>query len=124
KPGLVMVTSAPEAHSVAGGGLVTVKLIALEVRLVGAGFVTVTGNEPTTARSAAVIATVNLVALTKVVVLLTPFHFTTAPVTKPAPVTVSVKAGSPATAVNGVKPVRTGMPVMLTAFDVRIDDAV
>src|SRR5439155_8452743 len=39
---------------------------------------------------------------------------------KPAPVTVSVRAGSPATAVNGVKPVRAGMTVMLTAFDVKL----
>ena len=101
----------------------TAKLIALEVRLVGAGFITVTGNEPTNAISAAVIAAVNFVALTKVVVLLTPFHFTTAPVTKPEPVTVSVKAGSPATAVNGVRLMSAGMTVMLTALEVKLDGA-
>src|SRR5712691_4967977 len=99
--------------------MVTAKLIASEVRLVGAGLVTVTGNEPTNARSAAVIAAVNLVALTKVVALATPLHFTTAPVTKPEPVTVSVKSGSPAPAVNGVRPMIAGMTVKLTALEIK-----
>jgi hypothetical protein len=98
---------------------VTLNLIVLEVRLVGAGFNTATENEPTAAISAAVIAALKVVELTKVVVRLLPFHFTTAPVTKPEPLTVSVKAGSPATAVSGVRSIRAGITVKLTAFEVK-----
>ena len=95
-------------------------MIASEARLVGAGFNTVTGNEPTRAISAAVMSAVTLVALTKVVALATPPHFTTAPVTKPEPVTVSVNAGSPAPAVNGVRPMIAGMTVKLTALEIKL----
>jgi len=109
-------------HSVAGGVVVTAKLIASEVRLVGAGFVIVTGNEPTTAISAAVIAAVKVLELTNVVVRLLPFHFTTAPLTKPEPVTVSVNAGSPTPAVNGVRLMMAGMTVKVTALEIKLPE--
>ena len=109
-------------HSVAGGVVVAAKLIASEVKLVGAGFVTVTGNEPSTAISAAVIAAVKVLELTNVVVRLLPFHFTTAPLTKPKPVTVSVNAGSPTSAVNGVRPMMAGMTVKVTALEIKLPD--
>jgi hypothetical protein len=47
------------------------------------------------------IAAVNWVEETKVVVLLVPFHLTTAPETKLLPLTVSVKAPPPAVAELG-----------------------
>jgi len=67
----------------------------------GAGLVTVTCPVPTVAMSAAVIAAVNCVALTYVVVRLDPFQFTTDPLMNPVPVTVSVNAPVPAVALVG-----------------------
>ena len=60
------------------------------------GFRTVTEALPATAISAAGIAAVSWVALTKVVVRFAPFQRTTEPLTKLLPFTVSVKAGPPA----------------------------
>jgi hypothetical protein len=53
------------------------------------------------AMSAAVIAAVSCVALTKVVVRLLPFHSTVDPEMKSAPLTVKVKAAPPAVAEEG-----------------------
>jgi hypothetical protein len=52
--------------------------------------------------SAAGIAAVNRVAETKVVVRFAPFHCTTESVTKPVPLTVSVKAAPPAVRDDGL----------------------
>ena len=74
----------------------------------GAGLVTVTVAVPAVAISAAVIAAVNCVALTKVVVLAAPLNFTTDVDTKPVPFTVRVKAAPPAVALVGEREVSVG----------------
>src|SRR5947208_1866293 len=56
---------------------------------------------------------VSCVELTKVVVRAAPFHSTVAPVTKFVPLAVSVKAGPPAVAELGVRPVRVAGAVRL-----------
>ena len=56
---------------------------------------------------------VNCVALTKLVVSALPFHWTTAPETKPVPLTVRVKAGPPAVAESGLSEVITWPAVMV-----------
>ena len=65
------------------------------------GFCTVTEALPAAAISAAGIAAVSWVALTKVVVRFAPFQRTTEPLTKLLPFTVSVKAGPPPAALLG-----------------------
>ena len=67
----------------------------------GSGLNTTTDAVPTLAISAAVIAAVNCVALTNVVVRLLPFHCTTALFSKLLPFTVNVNAGPPAIAEFG-----------------------
>jgi hypothetical protein len=79
----------------------------------GAGFVTVTVAVPAVAISAAVIAAVNCVALTKVVVLAAPLNFTTDVDTKPIPLTVSVKAAPPAVALVGEREVTIGAGLLM-----------
>jgi len=67
----------------------------------GNGLNTTTDALPTLAMSAAVIAAVNCVALTNVVVRLLPFHCTTALFSKLLPFTVRVNAAPPAIAEFG-----------------------
>ena len=81
-----------------GTGLLTVKLTLPEAPPPGAGLTTTTENVPAVATSAAVIWAVNWVLPTKFVVRSLPLNFTTAPLTKLLPLTVSVRAGSPAMA--------------------------
>jgi hypothetical protein len=65
--------------------------------------------------SLAKILAVNSVLLTTVVVRSLPFHCTTEPETKSVPVTVSVKAGPTAVAVDGERDVTVGkFPLRLT----------
>jgi hypothetical protein len=64
---------------VAGGPAVTLKLTELDTPPPGAGFVTVTGNEPTLTISVAGIAAVNWVVLLNVVVTDVPLNFTADP---------------------------------------------
>jgi hypothetical protein len=80
----------------------------LEVPPPGDGLVTVTEEVPRLAISVARIAAVSCVALTKVVALAWPLKFTTEPLMKLEPLTVSVKAPEPAVAVEGCSEVRTG----------------
>ena len=79
----------------------------------GAGFVTVTGAVPAAAISAAVIAAVNCVAFTNVVVLAAPLNFTTDVETKPVPFTVRVKAAPPAVALVGAREVSVGAGLLM-----------
>ena len=79
----------------------------------GAGFVTATFTVPAVAISAAAIAAVTWVALTNVVVLAAPLNFTTAPETKPVPVTVSVKAAPPALALGGTIEISVGTGLLM-----------
>ena len=79
----------------------------------GAGLVTVTVAVPAVAISAAVIAAVNCVALTNVVVLVAPLNFTTDVDTKPVPLTVRVKAAPPAVALVGEREVAVGAGLLM-----------
>jgi hypothetical protein len=72
------------------------------------GLKTVTLAVPAVAMSAARIDAVTWVALTYVVVRSVPFHLTTEPEMKLIPFTVSVKAGPPAVAEEGLRPVVLG----------------
>lgn len=85
------------------------------------GVNTCTEAVPAVAISAAVIAAVSCVALTKVVVRLPPFHCTAEVFRKLLPFTVSVNAAAPAVAELGRREPSTGTGVVMlncTAFDV------
>src|SRR5438874_1040926 len=84
-----------------GAGLLTVKVCAAEVPPPGVGVTTVTCGVPAAATSAAAMAAVSCVALTKVVVRAVPFQRTVEPLTKLVPVTVSVRAALPADVLVG-----------------------
>src|SRR5262249_132396 len=73
----------------------------LEAPPPGAGLTTVISAVPAEEMSALVIAAVSWEALTKVVVRALPFHCTTAPDTKPVPLTVNVNAAPPGAAESG-----------------------
>ena len=79
----------------------------------GAGLVTITVAVPAVAISAAVIAAVNCVAFTNVVVLAAPVNFTTEVDTKPVPFTVRVKAAPPAVALVGEREVAVGAGLLM-----------
>jgi hypothetical protein len=95
-------------------------LRALDGKLTGGGLTTVMGKLPKPAISVAEIRAVNVVELVNVVGWATPFQLTTAPLAKPVPLTVNVKAGSPATAVSGARFVTDGVTVTLLAFEVSV----
>jgi hypothetical protein len=76
------------------------------------------GKLPKPAISVAEIRAVNVVELIKVVGWANPFQSTIAPLANPVPLTVSVKAGSPTTAVSGVRFVIEGVTVTLLALEV------
>ncbi len=92
---------------------VIVKVWALEVPPPGVEFTTVTWAVPADAMSVAVIAAVNWVEETYVVVRLDPFQFTTEPDTKPVPFTVSVNPAPPAVAEVGLRPVVAGTGLLI-----------
>ena len=79
----------------------------------GAGLVTATVAVPAVAISAAVMAAVNCVALTNVVVLAAALNFTTDVETKPVPLTVRVKAAPPAVALVGEREVAVGAGLLM-----------
>jgi len=119
------VALAGDSPIIAGTGFVplTVKVVLPDVPPLGAGFVTVTCPVPAVAMSAAVIAAVNCVALTYVVVRLDPFQFTTEPLMNPVPATVSVKAAVPAVALAGDSVLIVGavlVRLMVPAVPVRL----
>ena len=113
-------TSRPDGHSVAGGTLVTWKVMGFEVKLVGAGFRTVTVRGPVELISVALIEQVSLVEFANVVVWFVPFQRITEPLTKPRPLTVNVKEPELTTAESGVRLRIEGIALRLTAFDVRL----
>jgi hypothetical protein len=76
--------------------------------------VTVTFTTPPVAMSAAVMAAVTCVALTKVVVFAAPLKLTTDEETKFVPVAVSVKAAPPAVALVGEMEVNVGTGLLAT----------
>src|ERR1700722_6996767 len=87
---------------------VTVKTIVPEGPPPGPGLATLTLSEPCVAISAAGIGAVSCVALINVVVRGDPFQLTCVPRTKFVPVTVSVNAGPPTTALDGDNCVMAG----------------
>lgn len=95
-----------------GTGLLIVNDTAFDVPL-GAGLVTATVAVPAVAISAAVMAAVSCVALTKVLVLAAPLNFTTDVDTNPVPLTVSVKAAPPAVALVGEMDVSVGAGLLM-----------
>ncbi len=87
----------------------------------GVGFTTVTEADPCVAMSAMEMEAVSFVLLENVVVRAAPFQFTTEPVTKFEPLTVSVKAGPPAVALLGEIELIAGTGLLMVnviAFDV------
>lgn len=91
-----------------GRGLLTVRLLALEVPPPGSGLKTVMNRVPAVAMSAAVICAVNWVALTNVVTRSAPSKRTIEPLLKFVPSTVSVNAAPPIVCVAGVMVVMVG----------------
>jgi hypothetical protein len=85
-----------------------VKVLALDVPPPGVGLNTITEAVPAVAMSAVVIAAVNCVEVTNDVIRSAPFHFTTEPLMKPLPVTVSVNPAPPAVVDAGLRPVVAG----------------
>src|ERR1700722_7484738 len=81
-------------------GFLTVKKTTLD-KADAPGLVTVMETVLVAAMSAAVIAAVNRLPLTKVVVRGLPFQFTVAPATNPVPLTVRGNGVPPGTAVSG-----------------------
>src|SRR6266436_634172 len=124
-PFTVSVNAAPPAVALdgasevmVGSGLLTVKFVGADVPPPGAAFVTVTGKVPPAAMSAAAIAAVTCVALTNAVVFAAPLKFTTAPLTKPVPLTVSVNGAPPAVALAGDSDVMAGAGFVPVPFSV------
>ena len=101
-----------ESELSVGTGLLIANDTAFDVPF-GAGFVTVTVAVPAVAISAAVIAALSCVALTKVVVLVAPLNFTIDVETKPVPFTVIVKAAPPAVALVGEREVSVGAGLLM-----------
>jgi len=102
-----------ESEPIVGTALSIVKEITFDVPP-GAGFVTVRLAVPAVAISAALIAPVNCVALTNVVVLAAPLNFTTDVDTKPVPFTAREKAAPPAVALAGEREITVGAgPLMV-----------
>ena len=73
------------------------------------GFTTVRFAAPAATMRLVVTDAVSFVGLINVVVSAVPFHLTAAPEANPWPLTVSVNAGPPAVAENGLRPEMTGV---------------
>ena len=91
-----------------GAALLMLKVRAAEMPPPGAGVTTVTWAVPAVAISAAEMAAVSWVVLTKVVVRVVPFQLITEAVTKLLPVTVKVNPAPPAVALVGERVLSTG----------------
>jgi hypothetical protein len=96
-----------------------VKLTAFDVPPPGAGLDTVTAAVPAVAMAAAGIAAVNCVALTPVMVGVTPAKFTTELATKLVPFTVRVKAPPVTTALVGEIVVIVGVGLVAVMVNVK-----
>jgi hypothetical protein len=93
---------------IVGTGLLMSNVSEPDVPPPGPPLNTVTAAVPALLISVASIWAVIFVLLTNVVVRADPFHFTSEPLTKFEPFTVSVKAGPPAMALVGTREVATG----------------
>jgi hypothetical protein len=125
-PFTVSVKAGPPAPVAAGLRLVMVGVGTVMEKLVAVDalppvFVTVMPALPPLAIRLAETAAVNCVELTNVVVSAVPFQFTTAPLRKLVPFTVSVNAGPPAGVEAGLRPEIVGVGMVmekLVAVDV------
>jgi hypothetical protein len=121
-PLIVRVNAGPPAVAepglsplIAGTGLLTGKLTALEDPPPGAGLKTVMLEVPPVARSLAGIAAESWLLLTKTVALSDPFHRTTDPPTKLAPFTTRVKGEPPVAAELGLMPLILGVGLLIAS---------
>lgn len=105
-----------EKDVIVGTGLFSVKFAATDAPPPGAGLVTVTGSVPPVTISDTRIDAVTCAALTNVVVSALPLKFTTAPLTKPVPFTVSVNAAPPAVPLDGDSVVIAGSGLFTAKF--------
>jgi hypothetical protein len=96
-----------------GTGLLMAKITAPEVPPPGVGLETVTLAVPVLEISPAGTCAVTCVVLTNVVVSAVPFQFTAAPVTKPVPVAVNVKAAPPTVVLVGDSDVSVGTALLM-----------
>jgi hypothetical protein len=101
---------------IVGTGLLMLKVIGPASPPPGAGLNTVTGAVPALAMSAAVMAAVTWVLLMNVVTRLLPFHRTTVPAEYLVPLTVSVKAPLPASALVGEIDVNPGASLFIVTL--------
>jgi hypothetical protein len=97
-----------------------VNVAAAEVPPPGAGLTTVTLAMPSAAMSVAGIVAVSCVGETNVVARAAPFQFTVEVLTKLVPLTVSVAAGLPAAAADGLMPPRTGRRLFTVVLAVEL----
>lgn len=111
EPGTGLVIS---AKCVPAGEIVNVA--AFDVPPPGAGLETVTLAVPGLAISAAAMAAVNCVPLTKVVVRFEPFHCTVEVATKLLPLTVSTKAAPNAVALFGLRVETAGTGLLIVVI--------
>lgn len=126
------VTLAGESELTAGTGLVAivpiVNIAAFDVPPPGVPLNTVILAVPALAISEELTVAVNCVALIYVVVSAVPFHFIVELLIKSVPVTVSVKAGSPAVTLAGAIAVITGtgfeVPPVLSTVEVLAQDKI
>jgi hypothetical protein len=109
----------PEVAIVSLKATLTVNASTFDVPPPGAGVDTVTCGEPAVAMSVAEIIAWSRVAFTKVVGRPAPFHWTTDAGAKSVPVTVNVKPGPPAFALDG-----DSMPRMGAGFGLIVSVAV
>ena len=130
-PFTVRVKPAPPADALLGATplrvgtgftLVIVNVKPFEVPPPGVGLNTVTWALPACPISTLVMLACSWLLLTKLVVRLLPFHFTTEPAIKLVPFTVKVKPASPADALLGVSPLRVGTGFTLLIVNVRALD--
>jgi hypothetical protein len=119
-PFTVSVNAAPPAVALDGASevivgteLLTVKFEGAEAPPPGPGLLTTTGKDPPVAMSAAVTAIVTCVAETNVTVLAAPLNVPVAPLTKLAPLMVSVNAAPPAEALAGARDVIEGTGLLM-----------
>jgi hypothetical protein len=125
-PFTVSVNAGPPAVAVVGeillmfGPLAIVKVTTFVVKVFDS---TVTWAVPGVAIRSASTGAVTWVELTTLVASAVPFHRTTEPVVKPAPFTVSVKAGPPAVALLGLRELMVGLTLKVTKADVTPPDA-
>jgi hypothetical protein len=106
-------TPVGDSEVMVGAGLFTAKFMVFEAPPPGVGLVTTTGKLPAVVTSPARMAAVTTVELTNVVVRAFPLKVTAAPLTKPVPLTVKVKAPEFTSALAGDNDVIAGVGLFM-----------